>query len=198
MTKHRTLDKEKVIDKATKIINDDGLSALTMPHLAQELNIRSQSLYHYVANRRELLSLICVKRLQVLHQQLVQKIIGLSGRNALFAFADEIRNFLLNDHAMSSIFYNVDEIGNDSTVKKEVHEIVKLGEKLDVDNKNVVSVHGLLAAVLGYVFLDRSQMFSDETKEQSNDNYHQLLLRLVAPKVKVNQRKTIKERKLAR
>lgn len=186
ITKHRTLDKDKVIDKATEIINDEGLSALTMPHLAQTLNIRSQSLYHYVANRKELLSLICVKRLQVLHQQLVQKIIGLSGRDALFAFADEIREFLLNDHAMSSIFYNVDEVGNNSIVKQEVREIVSLGEKLDVDNKNIVSLHGLLAAVLGYVFLDKSQMFKDETKRQSNDNYHQLLLRLVAPKAKVN------------
>lgn len=186
ITKHRILDKDKVIDKATEIINDKGLSALTMPHLAQELNIRSQSLYHYVANRRELLSLICVKRLQVLYQQLVQKIIGLSGRDALFAFADEIREFLLNDHAMSSIFYNMDEVGNNPTVKQKVREIVRLGEKLDVDNKNIVSLHGLLAAVLGYVFLDKSQMFKDETERQSNDNYHQLLLRLVAPKTKVN------------
>lgn len=186
ITKHRTLDKDKVIGKATEIINNEGLSALTMPHLAQELDIRSQSLYHYIANRRELLSLICVKRLQVLYQQLVQKVIGLSGRDALFAFADEIREFLLNDRAMSSIFYNVDEIGNNSIVKQKVREIVKLGEKLDVDNRNIVSLHGLLAAVLGYVFLDRSQLFKEETEKQSNDNYHQLLLRLVAPKIKAN------------
>ncbi|WP_209686927.1 TetR/AcrR family transcriptional regulator [Lactobacillus colini] len=186
MTKHRILDKDKVIAKATEIINNEGLSALTMPHLAQELNIRSQSLYHYVANRQELLSLVCVKRLQVLRQQLLQEIVGLSGREAMFAFADEIRNFLLNDHAMSSIFYNIDEIGNNSGVKQEVHQIVKLGEKLDVDNKNIVSLHGLLAAVLGYVFLDRSHMFEHETEKQSNDNYHQLLLRLVAPKEKVS------------
>lgn len=156
-----------------------------MPHLAKELNIRSQSLYYYVSNRRELLSLICAKRLQVLRQHLVQKIIGLSGKQALFAFADEIREFLLSDHAMSSIFYNIEEIGKDSLVKQEVLEIVKLGEKLDVDD-NVVSLHGLLAAVLGYVFLDKSKMFQDETEKQANDSYHQLLLRLVAPKVNLN------------
>lgn len=176
------MDKDKVIAKATEIINSEGLSALTMPHLAKELNIRSQSLYHYVSNRKELLSLICAKRLQVLHQHLVQKILGLSGQKALFAFADEIREFLLSDHAISSIFYNIEEIGDDAIVKQEVLEIVKLGEKLDVDNDSVVSLHGLLAAVLGYVFLDKSKMFQDETEKQANDNYHQLLLRLVAPK----------------
>lgn len=175
-----------MIAKATEIINSEGLSALTMPHLAKELNIRSQSLYHYVSNRRELLSLICAKRLQVLQKHLVQKILGLSGKQALFAFADEIREFLLNDYAMLSIFYNIEEIGKDSLVKQEVLEIVKLGEKLDVDNDNAVSLHGLLAAVLGYVFLDKSKMFQDETEKQANDSYHQLLLRLVAPKVNLN------------
>lgn len=185
--KHRTLDLDKVIKMATEIINEEGLRALTMPRLAKFLDVRSQSLYHYVANRRELLSIICARRLALLKEELIHKLIGLSGQEALFTFADVIRNFLLNDYAVSSIFYNVEEIGQDMRIRKEISEIVKLGEKLEVDQKNIVSLQGLLAAVIGYVFLDRSKLFSDEDERTSNNNYHQLLLRLVGPKVKTKQ-----------
>ncbi|QNQ82898.1 TetR/AcrR family transcriptional regulator [Lactobacillus sp. PV012] len=187
MKKHRTLDLDKVIQKSTEIINKEGLRALTMPRLAKFLNIRSQSLYHYVANRRELLSIICARRLAILKEELIHKLIGLSGSEAVFTFADVIRNFLLNDYAVSSIFYNVEEIGQDTRVHKEISEIVELGEKLEVDQKNIVSLQSLLAAVIGYVFLDRAQLFSDEDERTVNNNYHQLLLQLVGPKVKTNQ-----------
>lgn len=187
MVKRRALDRTKVIEKATEIINEKGLSDLTMPNLAKALGIRSQSLYHYVANRDEILSLVCASRLEVLQNHLTQKIIGLSGTKALFAFADETRDFLLHDRAMASIFYNLDEYAHDSAIHQEVMKIVALGEKLDVNEKNVVSLHGLLGAVLGYVFLDRSNMFRDENSQKSDDNYHEMLLRLVAPKLQVEE-----------
>ena len=181
MAKKRALDRSKVIDQAIAIISEKGLSELTMPALAKALGIRSQSLYHYVANRNDFL--VCVNRLQVLRQHLTKKIIGHSGLDALFRFADEIRDFLLHDKAISSIYYGLNEYVQNEQIREEVMKIVDLGEKLDVDNKNIVSLHSLLGAVLGYVFLDRYVI--DETKKDADDNYHEMLLRLVAPKLQV-------------
>ena len=184
MAKKRALDRSKVIDQAIAIISDKGLSELTMPALAKALGIRSQSLYHYVANRNDLLLvLVCVNRLQVLRQHLTKKIIGHSGLDALFRFADEIRDFLLHDKAISGIYYGLNEYVQNEQIHEEVMKIVELGEKLDVDNKNIVSLHSLLGAVLGYVFLDRYVI--DETEKEADDNYHEMLLRLVAPKLQV-------------
>ena len=73
LAKKRALDRSKVIDQAITIISEKGLSELTMPTLAKALGIRSQSLYHYVANRNDLLVLVCVNRLQVLRQHLTKK-----------------------------------------------------------------------------------------------------------------------------
>mgnify|MGYP003075894783 CR=1 FL=1 len=184
LAKKRALDRSKVIDQAIAIISDKGLSELTMPALAKALGIRSQSLYHYVANRNDLLLvLVCVNRLQVLRQHLTKKIIGHSGLDALFRFADEIRDFLLHDKAISGIYYGLNEYVQNEQIHEEVMKIVELGEKLDVDNKNIVSLHSLLGAVLGYVFLDRYVI--DETEKEADDNYHEMLLRLVAPKLQV-------------
>lgn len=181
MAQKRTLDLEKVINKATEIINEKGLSELTMPKLAKALNVRSQSLYHYVSNRDQLLSLVCAERLRVLRRHLTESLIGYSGNDALYRFADETRDFLLNDRTVSSIFYNVDEYINNKLITDEINKIIDLGEKLlDVDKKNTVSLHGLLGAVLGYVFLDRADLFKNEDKKSADDNYHELLSRLVA------------------
>ena len=44
-----------------------------------------------------------------------------------------------------------------------------------------ISFHALVGAVLGYVFLDKSAAFANESPEVSNENYHQMILRLVEP-----------------
>ena len=104
-------------------------------------------------------------------------------QDALFRFADEIRDFLLHDKAISSIYYGLNEYVQNEQIREEVLKIVDLGEKLDVGKKNVVSLHSLLGAVLGYVFLDRYVI--DETEKEADGNYHEMLLRLVAPKLQV-------------
>ena len=64
MTKRRTLDLEKVLATAEKLADEQGLEALTMPNLAKALDIRSQSLYNYVANREEMVSLTGARLMQ--------------------------------------------------------------------------------------------------------------------------------------
>lgn len=182
MVQKRNLDRHKVINKATEIINEKGLNELSMPKLAKALGVRSQSLYHYVSNLDELLSLVGAERLKVLRAQLTEKLIGYSGNDALYLFADETRDFLLNDRTVASIFYNLQAYIHNQLITDEVNKIIELGEKIvNIDKKNTVSLHSLLAAVLGYVFLDRADLFENEDKKSADDNYHELLSRLVSP-----------------
>ncbi len=182
MVKKRTLDLNKVLDQATQMIDEDGLAAVTMPKLAKALGIRSQSLYHYVSNRHELLSLVAARRLEFLRQKLMQEVIGLSGKEAVYRFADIIRDFLLSDRAIASTFFTLNEYTIDAAIAQKVMEILDLGKKIDVNKDHVISIHALLGAVLGYVFFDRSKMFKDEDAQQASENYHEMLLRLVSPK----------------
>lgn len=182
----RTLDKSKIVKMATQLINEEGINALTMPNLAKKLGIRSQSLYHYVANRKELLGYVCADRIKELRKHLLTKVIGVSGEKAIFTFADEIRDFLRHDRAMTSILYSLEDLTSSPAIEKEILQIVDLGKKLDVDRKNIVSLHSLLAGVLGYVYLDQIDMFKDESPAEADDNYHEMLLRLVAPKLKAS------------
>ncbi|RVU70135.1 MULTISPECIES: TetR/AcrR family transcriptional regulator [Lactobacillus] len=181
MAQKRSLDLNKVIDKASDLISDQGLKETTMPALARALGVRSQSLYHYVSGRHQLLSLVGAKRIRVLHNQLVDKLMGLSGTEALLKFADLTRNFILHDAALSSILYHLNEYGKDDAINQEITNLFTLGEKLKLKKDDAISFHALVGAVLGYVFLDKSTAFANESKEQSNENYHQMILRLVQP-----------------
>jgi AcrR family transcriptional regulator len=49
------LNRQIVLQTALELANRDGIDALTMRKLAQELSIEAMSLYHYVANKVELL-----------------------------------------------------------------------------------------------------------------------------------------------
>lgn len=181
MAQKRTLDLNKVIDKATELISEKGLPETTMPNLAKALGVRSQSLYHYVSGRKQLLSLVGASRIKVLHRNLVDSLMGLSGRDALLTFADVTRKFVLNDAALSSILYHLNEYTKDDAINQEISNLFALGEKLNLKKNDAISFHALIGAVLGYVFLDKSTAFVSESKDEANENYHKMILRLVKP-----------------
>lgn len=182
MVKKRSLDLDKVIAKATELIGRKGLSATTLPNLAKELGVRSQSLYHYVSGRKQLLSLVGASRIKILSKQLVENLIGLSGEEALLKFADIVRNFILNDPALFSILYHLNEYKPDDAITKEIMNVIALADKLNLRSDSTVSLHSLIGAVLGYVFLDVSASFEEETSAEADQGYHDLIIKLVQPK----------------
>lgn len=51
----KPLTREEVLDAALKIVDSEGLAALTMRHLADAVGVEAMSLYHYVPNKEALL-----------------------------------------------------------------------------------------------------------------------------------------------
>ncbi len=46
---------DTTVAAALKIIDDDGVDALSLPRLARELNVKAPSLYHHFSDKREIL-----------------------------------------------------------------------------------------------------------------------------------------------
>lgn len=191
MTKKRVLDLDKVIDKAGEMIETQGLAAMTMPNLAKALNIRSQSLYHYVANRHQLLTFIIQKRLEMMNDKLVKNLVGLSGVKAVLCFADIVRETLLKDKALAAIMFQIDQYaeGSNDAAHKELEKTVTLMDQVDANLKDRLSLHTLIGAVLGYVFFDitPSTLFARENEKQATQNYHKMILRLVDPTAQIKK-----------
>ncbi len=58
MPARRRLSRERVVAAALRIVDRDGLEGLTMRALGRELGVDPMAVYHWVANKDELLGLI--------------------------------------------------------------------------------------------------------------------------------------------
>jgi len=53
------LTRERVIDAALRIMDEEGLDAVTMRRLGKALGVEAMSLYHYVSDKEDLLQGLC-------------------------------------------------------------------------------------------------------------------------------------------
>jgi TetR/AcrR family tetracycline transcriptional repressor len=54
-----TLTRDRVIEAALRVMDDEGLEAVTMRRIAREVGVEAMSLYHHVEDKEDLLDGIC-------------------------------------------------------------------------------------------------------------------------------------------
>lgn len=180
MAKGHKLNRQRVVAAAEDYVDAHGIKALTLPHLAKELGVRSQSLYNYVANREDLLSLVGAHMITEMRQAATDHIIGLSGRKALFTLADFIRDYMRQRPVMREIIMRLHEYPDQSPMEQAVKQFVDLVERIRVQSgsPDFPSVHIYLGAVLGYIFFDSADLFAGDSDHKSQADYHDMLNRL--------------------
>ena len=85
--KRGTLNREVVIDRALKIVSEDGFNRLTYNGLARSLGVQPQSLYRYVENISEVKSGVIAAYVTQLTDSLTRELLPYSGEEALRHFA---------------------------------------------------------------------------------------------------------------
>ena len=94
MTRSRTLNKERVLETAAALANEQGgLEALTLTRLAAALDVRVPSLYNHITGLDGLRDDLRLRAGQELLAQVRAAAHGLSGAAALRAMADANRRF---------------------------------------------------------------------------------------------------------
>src|SRR4051794_24988626 len=91
----RGLDEGRVVDAAATIADAEGLAAVTVARVAQELGVRPPSLYNHVAGRDALVRGIALRALRDLGEAVRDAAVGRSGDEALAAFAGAYRDYAL-------------------------------------------------------------------------------------------------------
>lgn len=185
MAQSRTLNQDKVVQAAIEIADTNGLSQLTMTSLANYLGIRSQSLYHYVKNREDLISLVGAKVLRRIRKQIVQQIVGLSGRKALLAMANRIRDEIGKLPFMAGIFYSMRGLQGEKRIHDEIVQYLDLVKQIvnaDGDEPMEVRPQMLVGAVFGFIFLDSFNLTDDQqSDEERQREYEVMIMRLITP-----------------
>ncbi|HWJ83653.1 MAG TPA: TetR/AcrR family transcriptional regulator [Nocardioides sp.] len=87
------LDQEAVLAAAEEIVDRDGYDALTMTLLAGALDARVSSLYNHVANLEDLRSLIQLRAMRLLGEEVRAAAVGHAGADGLRVLSHALRSF---------------------------------------------------------------------------------------------------------
>lgn len=93
MKRERTLDRAAVVAAAAELIDTHGGEQLTLARLAEQLNIRTPSLYNHVAGLDGLRRELALHGMRQLAQGLGRAAMGKAGNDAVFAVAHAYRAF---------------------------------------------------------------------------------------------------------
>ena len=88
------LDKETVVEAAAALLNTEGAEALTLNRLAQELGVKTPSLYNHVEGLPGLYRELALLNARTLGERFTQAAIGQSGPAALIAVAQAYRAYI--------------------------------------------------------------------------------------------------------
>lgn len=187
MTVSRTLNREKVIKAATKIAHNRGLPALTMSSLARALNVRTQSLYHYVSNWEELIALVGAYVLKNMRQHIVETVVGLSGKQALVTASECVRMDIKQETFMSNVFYIIQKAPAGNEVHDELNKLMMVIQRIidaDAQLKDTLDAEMFIGGVFGLLiveFLPDNNVFERRSEEERQLRYHKMVLRLISP-----------------
>jgi AcrR family transcriptional regulator len=81
------LNSDLILQAAVRIVDEEGVEALTLATLAQRLDIRSPSLYNHIAGLPELRRLLSLHGLEELRSELLHAAVGRAGEDAIRAMA---------------------------------------------------------------------------------------------------------------
>lgn len=93
MARRRGIDRDAVIDAALGIVDAEGLDALSLKAVADELDVQSPSLYSHVDGLRGLLDALAIAATAEFGETLRDSVVGVAGDDAVRAFAHAYRDW---------------------------------------------------------------------------------------------------------
>lgn len=157
------LDKEAVLHAAITVADNKGLNNLTLKELAEELKIKTPSLYNHIDGLQGLYSLMAVYGLKNLKTELAEAAIGLSGKEALSSMGIAYFKFAkthpgLYEATQMTCYFKCEE------AEKLSNEIIKLFgrivEPLKLDDTTLIHVIRMFRSMLhGFSVLEKKEGF---------------------------------------
>jgi AcrR family transcriptional regulator len=153
------LDHDAVIAAAAVLVDEEGVTALTLAALAARLGIRSQSLYAHVDGLDGLLRDLALHSVRQLGDELRSSVIGRSGRDALAAIADAYWRFAAQHPGLyaATIRDPGDDAELDAANLRAAEALSRVLESFGLHGADEVHAHrAVWAAIHGFLTLDHA------------------------------------------
>ncbi|UQS82176.1 TetR/AcrR family transcriptional regulator [Bombilactobacillus folatiphilus] len=180
---NQRVTKDQIIQTAQGIIFHEGLTALSFPRLSKMLAIRSQALYNYFDNLDDLVNQIGAIFMDNLYQQVIESLVGLSGKAAFKKYAEVAHDYFESQGKMVELIYDVHKVNRESQFYQNTAKVLALLNKL-VDSVHLKQMHAqsyvqtLISSVLGFTAIEMMGFLPPEKKQRQLEFQELLNLQL--------------------
>jgi len=178
----RTLDTGQVVDAAARIADREGVEAITLTRVADELGVRQPALYRHVDGYDALIRSLGLRGREILGARLAEAAIGVAGAEAVRAVGLAWRGVVV-DHPGLYAATDRYPCAGDAELEEAVERIVAViaqslaGFDLD-DTDRVHAARSLRSAFHGFAHLESGD--GHPHPEDLDDSFDELLTLLIA------------------
>ena len=179
------LDKDAVVEAAATLLNTEGAEALTLNRLAQELGVKTPSLYNHIDGLPGLYRELALLNARTLGERFTQAAIGISGPAALIAIAKAYRAYIKESPGVylaslrSSGTRQPADAELSAAEEKSLHVTVAVVASFGLTGEDALhAVRGLRSLVHGFATLEIAGGFGlPLSLEESFDRLLQMFVR---------------------
>ncbi|TVS11908.1 MAG: TetR/AcrR family transcriptional regulator [Gammaproteobacteria bacterium] len=170
------LSREAIIDRAYDLADSEGLQALKLTRIANDLGVSQPALYRHVAGIQDLRMAIALRARDIMAQELARSISGLTGKEAFRALAHTWRLGASSHPALLMLPAEVKIKGNkalEAAIDRIVDIISDTLRELDLgEAERVHAARSLRSALHGFMAVQNS---SGRPVEVFDDTFEQLI-----------------------
>lgn len=166
MSPRSNLTPQAVVQAAAHLINTDGLEALSLGRLADQLGVRTPSLYNHVDGLPGLMRGLSILNARFLAERLNEAAIGQSGPALVLSVMQAFRSYIKENTGLYMSTLRVSGAQNDvdPDLEQEEERSVKIGmavmNSFGLEGEDAVhAVRGLRSVVHGFATLEVSGGF---------------------------------------
>lgn len=164
MTKNIVND-EIIIKTSAKIANKIGLENLSLKLIAEELNIKSPSLYNHISSLDEIKTMLMIYGWKQMEEKIINSAIGLTGYDALKNMCYVFYDYATNNKGVFSamLWYNKFENKEKDNATTRLFNIVfKIMKPLNISDDNINHIIRTLRSFLeGFSLLVNNNAFGN-------------------------------------
>ena len=94
MARRMKLDESIILQKATELVDENGLNQLSIGSLAEKLEVRPPSLYNHLDGLHELKQKLAIQGVTKLYEAMLQAAVGRSGDDAIWEISKAYCQFV--------------------------------------------------------------------------------------------------------
>lgn len=157
------LDRAAVVAAAAAIADAEGLDALTLGAVAEQLGIRAPSLYNHVAGLGGLRRELALLGVQQMTARLGQAVMGKAGDEAVLALAEAYRAYVLEHPGVYATMISApadDDVALQQASQRLIDVVVAAFSAYEMHGDDAIhAVRGLRALVHGFASLEAAGGF---------------------------------------